>query len=213
MNSRWRGFAYILVLLLSACSSEPSDSTDHHSPGGEQDLANVIYVGGVTDEALVRLLDGTPKQDARQAVIIDSPDLSAPLPKDSPATLEFHLAGQQTLRAPGLPRAPAASSCPMWQRSFHQFLRLLAPEGVAHAHGAAYNGPAYYLVITGADSKPILQVFTAGTSFTPEAVDWQHLAEAPQPLTLEITSAFFEENTIHADGGPFEGGTFSFRIE
>ncbi|MEI9949066.1 MAG: hypothetical protein WDO74_08800 [Pseudomonadota bacterium] len=92
-------------------------------------------------------------------------------------------------------------------------MQLLAPERIAHAHGTPYNGPAYYLVISGADSKQILQVFTSGASFTPEAEDWKHLAQAPQPLSLKITSAIFEENSIPANGGPFVGGKFPFRIE
>ncbi len=76
-----------------------------------------------------------------------------------------------------------------------------------------YNGDAYYLVFSGADSKPILQVFTPELTFTPEDTDWQHLVQAPQPLTLEITSAFFEENDVPVDGGPYVGGKFSFKIE
>jgi len=200
------------MLLLASCSSNSNAPTDHHDTGGEQDISNVIYVGGVTDEALVRLLDVAPKHDARQAVIIDSPDLTAPLAKDSPATFGFHLATEAT-RSPGLRLRPAGAPPAKWRRPVQDFLRLLAPERIAHAHGVPYNGTAYYLVFTGADSKQVLQVFTAGTSFTPEAVDWQHLTEAPQPVTLEITSAFFEDNSIPADGGPFVGGTFPFRIE
>jgi hypothetical protein len=68
-------------------------------------------------------------------------------------------------------------------------------------------------VITDKDSRQVLQVFTSGSSFTPEAVDWQHLVDAPQPLTLEITSAYFENNSVPADGGPFVGGKFQFTIE
>jgi len=69
-------------------------------------------------------------------------------------------------------------------------------------------------VITDADSKPKLQVFTPDTSFTPEAADWQNLVQARQPLKLEITWAIFERNDIPADGGPFVGGMYPpFRIE
>jgi hypothetical protein len=32
-------------------------------------------------------------------------------------------------------------------------------------------------------------------------------------LTLTITSTFFEDNNVPADGGPFVGGSFPFRIE
>lgn len=172
----------------------------------------MIYVPNVTDEALDRMLAITPKTDARQAAVVDSPDLTAPVSKDSPATFQFHLLGQ-TAHAPGLRFAPEDSARSKWRRGFHEFLQLLAPERIAHAHGEPYNGTAYYLVISDEDSKPILQVFTPETSYTPEALDWKHLVEAPQPLTLEITSAYFESNNVTADGGPFVGGKFQFRIE
>ncbi|HEX2672585.1 MAG TPA: hypothetical protein VHM25_17000 [Polyangiaceae bacterium] len=209
MNLHRRGAACLLVLVISACSSS-SDAPAN--PDGEQDLGDVIYVPNVTDEALERMLAITPKTDARQAVVVDSPDLSAPVSKDSPATLHFHLLGETT-RAPALPFAPSHSAPSKWRRGFHELVQLLAPERIAHAHGEPYNGTAYYLVISDKDSKHLLQVFTPETSYTPEAADWKHLVEAPQPLTLEITSAYFEGNNVTADGGPFVGGKFQFRIE
>jgi len=212
MNLHRRGFACLLVLSLSACSSDSNAPTGQNDPGGEQDISNVIYVGGVTDEALERMLDGTPKNDPRQTVIVDAPDLGSPVPKDTAATFQFHLA-TEAKRMPGLQPVPASNSASIWQRGFHELLQFLAPERVAHAHGTPYNGTAYYLVITDKDSKQILQVFTPETSFTPEAVDWQHLTDAPQPLTLKITSAFFDDNSVTTDGGPFVGGSFQFRIE
>ena len=196
-----------LLLLLSSCSSDSTVPSDHPDTGG--DLSDVIYVGGVNDEALDRMLDGTPKEDPRQAVVVDSPDLSTPLPQASAATFTFHLASEATY-VPGLRRRSPPSK---WQRAVHALGRFLSPEGTAHAHGAPYNGTAYYLVISDADSKTRLQVFTPETSFTPGAIDWQNLVQAPQPLKLEITSAFFEENDVPADGGPFVGGTFPFSIE
>ncbi|HYP76740.1 MAG TPA: hypothetical protein VER12_12320 [Polyangiaceae bacterium] len=211
MNWHRRIAACFLISLLSACSTNSSDPTEH-GPAGEQDISNVIYVGGVTDEALARMLDATPKNDPRQAVIVDSPDLTAPLPKDGPATFQFHLATQAS-RSPDRHLPSAQPRNARLQRSFHEFLQLLAPERIAHAHGTPYRGVAYYLVFMDKESKPILQVFTPETSFTPGTVDWQHLTEAPQPLTLQISSAYFEDDSIPTDGGPFVGGTFPFRIE
>ena len=121
--------------------------------GDQPDISDVIYVGEVTDEALARLLAVPAKNDARHALVISSPDLSAPLPKESPATWQFQLASQ-TKREPGPSAWPVGNRSSQWQRSFHELLQLLAPERVAHAHGAAYNGDAYYLVISDADSKP-----------------------------------------------------------
>ena len=212
MNPHRRRVACLLLLLLSSCSSDASAPAAQKDAGDQPDISDVIYVGEVTDEALARLLAVPAKNDARHALVISSPDLSAPLPKESPATWQFQLASQ-TKREPGPSAWPVRNRSSKWQRSFHELLQLLGPERVAHAHGAAYNGDAYYLVISDADSKPRLQVFTSAMSFTPEAVDWQNLVQAPQPLTLTITSATFETNDVPADGGPFVGGAFSFRIE
>ena len=210
MNPNRLRAGWPLLLLLASCSSDAP--ADHDHPAGQEDITDVIYVGGVTDEALVRLLDVTPKSDARQAVILDSPDITAPVSKHGAPTFQFHLASQAT-RAPGLRVRPAGQGPSKWQRAFHGLVQFISPERIAHAHGTPYNGTAYYLVISDATSKQRLQVFTTATSFTPEAVDWQNLVEAPQPLKLEITSAFFEENDIPADGGPYVGGSFPFQIE
>ena len=81
MKLHRRSAACLLLLALASCSSDNTSP-----PPVEHDLSDVIYVGEVTDEALRYLLAATPKNDPQQVVIIDSPDLSAPLPKDSPAT-------------------------------------------------------------------------------------------------------------------------------
>ena len=212
MTLHRRSAACALVLLISACSSNSDAPTKPAGPAEEQDLSNVIYVPSVTDEALEQMVAIVPKADARQVAIVDSPDFSVPVPKNGPATFKFHLLSE-TAHIPGLRFAPNREASPKWRRGLHELMQLLVPERIAHAHGEAYNGTAYYLVITDQDSKPILQVFTPETSYTPEALDWQHLVEAAQPLTLEITSAFFETNNVPAGGGPFAGGKFQFRIE
>src|SRR6478609_6983520 len=116
MNWHRHGAACLLALLISACSSNSDAPTNSNGPTGQQDISNVIYVGP-TDEALVRLLDVAPKADPRQAVIVDSPDLSAPVSKDSPATLQFHLASE-TARAKG--RRTPANAPSKWQRGVHK---------------------------------------------------------------------------------------------
>lgn len=209
MNLQGRALAGALLLMaVTACSSD----ADHDHSTGAVDISNAIYVGGVTDEALERLLDVTPKDDARQAIVVDSPDLSEPLPADIAATFEFHLASQ-AMRTPGPRKGAARHRASHWQRAWHEVVRGLSPVSVAHAHGTPYNGTAYYLVVTDADAQTLLQVFTPQTSYQPEADAWHRLADAKQPLKLGITSAFFEDNDIPADGGPFVGGTFEFRIE
>jgi len=204
-RKRFAGWPLWSLVLLTGCSS--SD----HAPAGPQDISEVIYVGGTTDEALLRLLDATAKDDPQRLLNLDSPDLAAPVAKDSPATFQFHALSPST-RAPDLrPRQVPQSS--RWAHAWHEFVDLVSPERIAHAHGAAFNGTAYYLVFSDADSKQKLQLFTSDTSYLPEANAWQSLATAPQPLTLDITWASFEANDIPQDSGPFVGGKFQFRIE
>ena len=211
MNPHRRLAAGVMLLLLASCSSNASAPSDHHDHD-TVDTSEVVYVGAVTDEALEQLLAVTPKDDPRYAVVIDSPDLTRAVPKESAANFEFHSTTPLAL-APNPPPTPAVHPRSPFQRSFHEFLRFISPERVAHAHGEPYNGPAYYLVFSDADAKVRLQVFTNKTSFTPEAIDWENLVQAPQPLTLQIISAVFEENDIPADSGPYAGVSTSFRIE
>jgi hypothetical protein len=210
MNPRRQQVGGVL-LLLAACSSHTHGPTGQSNPVNPLDISNVVYVGGATDEALLRLLDAPLKDDTRQYVVLDSPDISAPIPKDTPATFAFHLASQAA-RAPAVREKATPRRAPEW-RSLDELLQLLGPPRIAHAHGIPYNGTAYFLVISDATSNRKLRVFTAQTSYTPEEDTWQSLAQAVQPLTLKITSAFFEENEIPEDGGPFVGGTFELRIQ
>lgn len=208
MNPHRRLAALASFALLLGCSNDAADSP--REPASPPDISNVVYAGGTTDEALLRLLDVTPKDDARQYVIVDAPDLSEPLPSDPPPTFEFHLASEAT-HVPTPPAAPVPR--PAWQRALREVLQLLGPPRVAHAHGVPYNGTAYYLVVSDADAKPVLQLFTGKASYTPPSDAWQKLTAAKPPLTLDITSAFFEANDIPADGGPFVGGSFELTIE
>ena len=207
-RKRFAGWPFWSLVLLTGCSSS---SSNDHAPAGPQDISQVIYVGGTTDEAILHLLDATAKNDPQRVLDLDSPDLTAPVAKDSPATFQFHSLGPST-RVPDLRLGPVPQSS-RWRRSWHEFVDLVSPERIAHAHGAAFNGTAYYLVFSDANAKQKLQVFTSDTSYVPETDAWQSLTTAPQPLTLEITWASFEANDIPQGSGPFAGGKFQFRIE
>lgn len=200
-----RGVTFGLLLTLSSCSS--SDEPKAAEPDAAPDLEDVVYLSGTTDEALERLVDANAKDDPSQYVIVDAPDFSVPLPADTPAIFEYHLASEAT-RAPLLPPAP-----PAWQRPLREVLKLLGPPRVAYAHGAPFNGNGYFLTILDADDEPVLRVFTGKNDYAPTTERWQTLVQAKQPLTLEVTSAFFENNDIPSDGGPYIGGSFEFSIE
>ena len=204
---RHRTFAIASLVIAAACSDDTKQPTPD---SGADELADVVYVGEATDEALERLLDVAAKDDPAQYVVIDAPDLSAPLAADTPPTFEYHLASQ-ALHVPA-PRE-AEPAAPAWQRPLREVLKLLGPPRVAYAHGAPLNGTGYFLELDDARGNTVLRVFTDKNSYAPDAATWKSLAQAPQPLTLEITSAFFEDNDIPADGGPFVGGSFELSIE
>lgn len=190
-----------LAALPVACSS------DHHDEEENPALSDVVYVGGTTDEALEVMLDATAKDVAAQHVTFVSPEASATLSKDTPVAIEFQAASAKNER----PRAPSFPSSA--RRSFFSELReFLTPIGVAHAHGAPFNGTAYFLVFEDAYHSARLRVFTNQVSYTATASEWGELASGQQPIRVNVTSATFEENAVLADGGPFTAGTLEFSV-
>jgi len=212
MNSRSPWLAFGVLLLAAGCSGKSSAPTEHGNPTTSLDTSTVIYVGGVTDEALLRLLSATPKNDPRQSLVIDSPVSDAPAPQETPQPFLFHPASQALGAAPALRRGPAPHMPRTGLGLFRELAHFLAPERVAHAHGAPFNGTAYLLVVADAASKTQLAVFTNQTSYVPTTDAWHSLAQAPQPLTLTIISASFDLNEIPIDGGPFVGAVSPFEI-
>jgi hypothetical protein len=198
MLSRALACACVFALPL-ACSS------DHHDERDNPALSDVVYVG-TSDEALEVMLDAAPKDVASQHVTFISPEASATLSKDSPATIEFQApsANNQRFEAP-------SSGAP--GRSFiGELKQLLTPIGVAYAHGTPFNGTAYFLVFEDAYRSARLRVFTNQTAYTPTSTEWAALANGPQPIRVSVTSATFEENAVLADGGPFVAGALEFGI-
>ena len=186
-----RALLLLAVVLGAACDG-------HHHEVESGDLPDVVYVGATTDEALARLLDLPPRDDAARRVVVDAPAEGAPLDAAAPATIAFHAVGATALgrrpRPPGLLAELAA---------------LLGPIRRAEAHGAAFNGTGYFLSIADHAGQVRLRVFTDKTSYTSEVTAWSALCAAPQPLTLTITWAAFEANAIPDGGGPFVGATLA----
>ncbi len=193
-----------LAPLSVACSD---DSNDDPTPG-DAGTDDVVYAGGTTDEALEQLLDRTTKDVAAERLVIDSPAAGAVFSASEPGAFAFH--GGSTGRA-----APPAHYGPLdWKhRAWTDLKQLFGPERAAHAHGTPYSGTAYFLVVDDAQGAARLRVFTGETSYEVDSATWSALAGVPQPLTLTIVSAFFEENDIPADGGPFVGADVQFSIE
>lgn len=184
--------------LIASCSDDSEEAT--------AGLDDVVFVNDISDEALARLLEQTPVNEPAERLEIYAPSADAVLPKTTPVSFSWRKAG--SARRPAVPAQP--SRLP---RLLHALETFLSPIGVAHAHGAPYTGPAYYLVFSVPNNAQLLRVFTAARSYTPDDASWAKLSAARGPIRLDISSAIFENSLIVSDGGPFLGATTQFTLE
>lgn len=199
-------FALPLALLAVIGCSEPSTDGGTSSSGtgswsgGADDLSDVIYEGGATDEALVVMLGR-----ATVGTEADGPGFSAPIEgATTPASppLEFEWSAMVARRSPG------GREESFLERAFS----FLLGEGEAFAHGAPISGRAYFVVFQTPDDPKLLRVFTTNLSYTPDAAAWEKLVSAGQ-FTARIGTAIFDENKIAEGGGPFVGKARSMTVK
>jgi hypothetical protein len=148
--------------------------------------------GGPTDEALASVLARRPYAGSPKAAAWIVPLDGARLARATPITLAW-----SPTSAALLPR-PSGAPPPRHRAPFPW-----GAERLAHAHNAPYSGVAYLLEISTATERGVFRLFTAQTSFTPDAALWERLAAAPGPITLELRTSRFTDNRIDPDGGPF----------
>lgn len=176
--------------LLLGCSGPAADPT-------------VLYDGAPTDEALEQML-ALPVESGSELTIV-APTDGAELDADAALTVSFE---EATARL--TPAVRRRSGHPdHWLERAARALGVTA----AHAHGTPYNGVAYLLEFADGGQQKRLQVFTDQTSFTIPETEWAALAESPNPITLTIYSATFEENDVVSEGGPFERAQVTFSIQ
>ncbi len=202
------------VFALGACNEESSVPAD-----------NVIYEGGATDEALENLLAGTVSFVADQEVLFTWPVDGDILPTDEPLSF-CYVVPESTARAPrSHPTREAFGWLFPGQRHSGKdgawvgldTALLLAPifaePTPALAHGTPINGRAFLLKFSSSANPSLATVFTTQLDYFPDALVLQKLHAADGGVTVELTSAIFEENRVTPDGGPFRGGkiTVQFR--
>ncbi|WP_437522804.1 hypothetical protein WME79_32440 [Sorangium sp. So ce726] len=190
-------------------------SDDHTSSGTSSDpsLADVIFEGGATDEALEELLAVDAKDEPAQGTVFDAPEDGAMVPGEAALELTFHVAGAAQRTAPrAAPELRLATAAAPGASIVAELGALLGPARAAWAHGTPINGRAYFLVFTTAERELLLRVFTTKLSYTPDAAAWDKLRAAGVPITVSVISALFENNRIVQGGGPFTGEPVTFTI-
>lgn len=212
------------TICAGACGSDGTPAAPSPPPDTSLHLAEVVYEGGATDEALIALLSVTPKSDPAHAAVFSSPANGATLPADPAPKLSWHLGGATGRLAP--PAEPggarARASAPAGQSVLR---RLLSAVPAAQAHGAPINGRAYYLVFSTAKSEGVLRVFTTRLDYTPDAAAWAKLRAAggmttqptqptqPTQITVTALNAVFENNRVAAGEASSEGEPVTFTIQ
>jgi hypothetical protein len=198
----------------SGSGSSPAPTARQTAPagaggGGSDDLTDVIYEGGATDEALEALLAQTTEDDAAEGTRFLAPAEDAALDAATPASFEWAV-GTTAQSAPSPTRPPASPA--REEGLLERAVGVLLGVKTAHAHGTPVNGRAYFLVLGTASSPKLVRVFTTNLSYTPAAAVWQRLVDAGEPITGSITNAIFEDNRVAQGGGPFAGTELDFTV-
>jgi hypothetical protein len=199
--SRRRALALTASLAAGAAACSDDDPSSTGSTGsstgsGADDLSDVVYEGGATDEALVALVAQSPKEDAAQAAGLVAPASGETISATTPFAFSWAV-GSASFREPG---------------ALERAIGLLFGVREAHAHGTPISGRAYFLVFSTQSDTKLLRVFTTALTYTPSADAWAKLTAAGAPITVTIVNAIFESNRVADGGGPYAGTSKSFQI-
>ena len=201
-----------LILVPFACAA--IYGCTHEETELSAELADVLFEGEATDEALVAL-DSALDQKAPVADPLSAPTLDTPtatmLPKSPIPTFTWHV-GATTLQTPNRHEAPALLRIPEQSPIRSGFAELFGPVKSAHAHGDPLVGAATFLVFSTAKDPKLTRVFTNLNSYTPSQSVWDKLVAANAEITLSLIGAEFDNNRIADSGGPFQGTKFVFTI-
>jgi hypothetical protein len=151
--------------------------------------ADVIYVGGTTDEAWISMDEAMEIVDDADAPMLVDP--SGPVARTAPVAFTW---------TPG-----AVAAVPPGRGAFREELAaLLTGRARAQAHGTPYTGAMYRLTIE-VPGGEVVRVLAASTTWTPDAATWARLTGGGSPLSIEIAAAYARLNRV--EEGPFVRAT------
>ncbi|HLM45296.1 MAG TPA: hypothetical protein VK458_15600 [Myxococcaceae bacterium] len=173
-----------LSLATSACDS----SSECEEP---------LYGGNATDEAWRSLVDVKQRPaDSSLAVTVVSPTEGQLYATDAaPPRWEWTSPLNASVDRPRS-GALALKASPRSSRSFSAWLgELLLP--TAHAHLPPFTGDIYWVEVSTPGSKcPVAQVLTSDLSWQLDATTWAELARSGQSFSVQVTSAYLQENRV-----------------
>jgi hypothetical protein len=201
-------FAALGAFATTACSSKSVAAA-----ANQDSLADVIYEGTGSDEALTDML--LAKKASGKTPRITFPAANQSI---ASATLPTFAWAEPTaayrVPRPELQWLPAFDEARQATRTNRvpRLLDWLQIEGTAYAHGSASNGVGYLVEFSTPAAPKYLRIFTTKTSYVPLGDAWQRLQAAKTGIRMKITAATFEENRLVAGSGPFESEAVTFTI-
>lgn len=208
---RRRGWLRLAVASVAASSiewglgcGEVPTSTGGGAPPID-DLLDVVYEGGATDEALRAMLAESLVTSSSEGASMLTPPPSSSLTSASAPTFVWAVGAKTAVGE--APRAvdPARRAPP------RRGIALRLGPRAALAHGTPISGRAYFVVFTSLRGERLARVFTTSLEHTPSENVWGRIAAAGAFFVV-VTNALFEENRVAADGGPYRGPPSAFRI-
>ncbi|HWZ93171.1 MAG TPA: hypothetical protein VNW92_30135 [Polyangiaceae bacterium] len=173
----------VLIGFLSAAACLPACSSDNTANQSDPLSADVVREGQTTTLALDQFLRTTGDDWGWAGGTFDTPADGAVLPAATPTAFTWH--------------ADPTSG----------------PNPNDTIVASKQNGQAFMLVFSSSSDPKLLRVFTSLTSYTPDAKAWQKLVAAGGPISVNVTSATFENDLLTSDGGPHIGQTISITLQ
>ncbi len=187
--------ALLLATLSGALAGAPGCSSGSDSDTTTNPLtANVLLQGGVTELALQQIVSVEADDWGWAGGVFDAPasDPTATSTATVPAGRPYPFAWHADRTDPPFAAAGAA--------------------GFADTGSAGFTGMAYLLVFGTPSNAKLLRVFTATDHYTPDAAAWKALRAVAGPITVTLTTATFDGDTLAAEGGPHKGQTLVLTI-
>lgn len=191
----WSVCASTLLLLASGCGKDEEEPT----------CGEPLYGGSATDEAWMTMVDAQKKPlDDSKAVELSSPAEGETFASTATAP-RFEWTSR--LRASLERDTPSryAQAHPRASRGVLAWLgELLVP--TAEAHLPPFTGDIYFVEVSIPGRQCPLQVLTSELSWQVDAASWNTMGEAAgQDLTLQVTSAYLQDNRLKE--GPYRLAT------
>ncbi|MFO0615126.1 MAG: hypothetical protein U0414_21220 [Polyangiaceae bacterium] len=185
---------------VSACSSN--------------DLADVVFEGGTTSDALEGLIEAKLVDSPPDAAEFTWPSNGDIVELTPPPTFCWQQGPMQARleEAPPTPFAAPRATARTASRDRSSWFDRWFGERAAYADTKPLAGRGFLVVFSSATEPELVRVFTTTTEYTPDAAHLAKLTSAKGTLKAVVTTAMFADDSVTTTGGPFQGVPVTFTM-